>query len=287
MDCPMPVIPERCIRDGLFVLDFIVPKSIDLTVGEGKLTLYAYPASAGQDVTGVKTPIKVGAMEKNPGADLTGPSIDLFMGDTTFVDGGIVGRSSHIVAILKDENGIDISDFNPDNDITANLDDTLTLRINKYYLTDVDNSKRGKVVYPIDKIKPGHHRLTLSATDTYGNTSTTSIAFFVSEENGIDIEELLNYPNPVSSSTVVHFKHNRSGEDLEAMVTVYNQVGQPVMTSSYLVTNSAYQVDLPEWDATSANGTKLSGGLYLLKLSLRSVSDGSKIEKITKVIISN
>ncbi len=60
-----------------------------------------------------------------------------------------------------------------------------------------------------------------------------------------------------------------------------------LLNSTYQIPNSSYQVDLPQWDGTYDNGTKLSGGLYLLKLSLRSLLDGSKNEKITKVIISN
>ena len=103
----------------------------------------------------------------------------------------------------------------------------------------------------------------------------------------IQIEQWMNYPNPVTSSTTFRFKHDRSGEDLEAVITVYDRVGQPVVSSTYQVSASSYQVDLPPWDATASNGAKLAEGLYLIKLSLRSLTDGSKNEKITKVIISN
>jgi hypothetical protein len=219
--------------------------------------------------------------------DSNGPDIDLFMGDTTFINGGLAGKSSRIVAILSDENGINVSGFTPQNALTAILDDTLSFSLNRYYESDVDNVTRGKVNYPIDNLKAGAHLLTLKATDTFGNASSSTISFSVSEQNGIQIEKWFNYPNPVSSTTTFRFQHNRSGEDLEAMVTVYDPLGQPVANSTYQVNNSAYQVDLPTWDASSPNGTKLGPGLYLLKLSVRSLLDGSKNDKITKVIISN
>ena len=278
---------QSSINNGQFEFEFIVPKSIDLTVGQGKLALYAFPQGNGIDVTGVNASVKIGTSEKNTGSDTKGPAIELFMGDPTFVNGGIAGRNSRIIAVLSDENGINISNFTPQNSITATLDDTLSIVLNKYYQSDVDNFKRGEVNYPLDNIKPGQHKLVLRAYDTFGNGSTASIAFSVSDENGIQIEQWLNYPNPVSSSTTFCFKHNRSGEDLEAVVTVYNQVGQPIVTSTYQVTSSAYQVTLPAWDAATPGGTKLSPGLYLSKLSIRSLLDGSKNEKITKVIISN
>ena len=275
------------ILNGQFEIEFTIPKFIDQKVGVGKLSLYAFSESNKADVTGVNSTLKIGAQEKNPGADSKGPGIELYMGDSTFVNGGVAGRDSKIVAILSDENGINISDFDPKNGITAILDDTLSLLLNEYYQSDVDNFKRGNVNYPIDDIKPGQHQLTLRASDTFGNSASRSITFSVSDENGIQIEQWLNYPNPFSSSTTFHFRHNRSGEDLEAVVTVYDPLGHPVVSSTYQVNSSGYKVNLPEWDATSASGTKLSAGLYLVKLSLRSLLDGSKSEKITKFIISN
>ena len=279
---------QATIHNGQFEILFTIPKSIDLSVGLRKLSLYAFPPQGSSvDINGVNTSLKVGAIEKNPGADSKAPAIELYMGDSTFVNGGIAGRNSKIVAILSDENGINISNFDPQKNITATLDDTLSIILNEYYQSDIDNVKRGKVNYPLNDIKPGQHHLVLRASDTFGNSSTASITFSVSNENGIQIEQWLNYPNPVSSSTTFYFRHNRSGEDLEAVVTAYNQVGQPIVSGTYQVNSSPYKVVLPEWDATTAEGTKLSPGLYLLKLSVRSLLDGSKNEKITKVIISN
>ena len=278
---------QASIRDGQFEIEFIIPKSINPAVGSGKLSLYAFSETNGNDVTGIQAPVKIGSLEKLPGTDSKGPTIELYMGDTTFVDGGIASSNSRIVAILSDESGINISNFKPQNNITAVLDDTLTFMLNKYYQSDVDNPKRGKVSYPVDDIKPGLHHITLRASDTFSNTSSASISFTVSDQPGIQIEQWISYPNPVASSTTFHFKHNRSGEDLEAVVTVYDQVGQPMTSNTYLVNGSAYQVYLPVWDATTGSGTKLTAGLYLLKLSVRSLLDGSKNEKITKVIISN
>jgi hypothetical protein len=275
------------VQSGQFSLEFTLPKSIDPTVGIGKLSLYARDKSSGKDVTGSSAPLKIGSIEKHPGADTKGPDLELFMGDTTFVDGGVAGTNTRIVGILSDENGINVSPYVSANNIVATLDDTLVFTLNNYYQSEVGNAKRGKVSFPVDDLKPGPHHLTLRASDTYNNSSTASISFSVSDEKGIQIEQWLAYPNPVTTSATFHFKHNRSGEDIEAMVTIFDRLGHPVLTTTYQVNGSPYQVDLPAWDTTTPDGTKLAGGLYLLKLSVRSLLDGSKNEKITKVIISN
>ncbi len=278
---------QASVRNGAFEIEFTFPKEINPAVGLGKISLYASPSGNNADVIGVSTSVKIGALEQNPAIDTQGPTISLYMGDSTFTNGGIAGSDSRMVAILSDKSGINISEYNSQQVLRATLDDSLTFNLNSYYRSDVDNIARGKVSYPVYGLKPGQHHLTLSAFDTFGNGSTASIVFSVSDQSGIQIEQWLNYPNPVTSTTIFHFKHNRSGEDLEAVVTVYDQVGQPVLSSTYQITGSAYQVDLPPWDGTTGAGTKLSAGLYLSKLSVRSLLDGSKNEKITKVIISN
>ena len=278
---------QASIREGQFEIEFVIPKSIDLTVGAGKLSLYGYSSTNNRDAMGVNSSVKVGALEKNPESDSKNPNVELFMGDTTFQSGGFAGVNSRIVAILSDENGIDISNFNPPNDIIGILDDTLSIRLNEYYQADIDNYKRGKVNYPIYGLTPGWHALTLWATDTFGNTSSASITFFVTDQTGIQIEQWLNYPNPFSASTTFHFKHNRSGEDLEAAVTIFDRMGKVVLSNTYQIISSSYKVDLPTWDGSSFDGIKLSDGLYLMKLSVRSLLDGTKNEKIAKVIILN
>lgn len=278
---------QASVTQGDFEIEFILPKSIDPLVGPGKLSLYNFSKSAQKDGMGSRDILEIGSLEKNPGSDNSSPGIELFMGDTTFISGGLVNTSSRIVAILSDENGIDISNFNADNDIIATLDDTTTWHLNAYYQSDVDNFARGKVNYPIDGLKPGMHVLSLRATDTFGNSSTSSITFYVSDQSGIQIEQWLNYPNPFSGSTVLHFKHNRSGEDLEAAVTIFDRMGKVILYNTYLIDTSAYQVDLPAWDGSTPDGTKLPEGLYLMKLAVRSLEDGSKNERIAKVILLN
>lgn len=278
---------QASIQQGHFDIEFIIPKSIDPVVGPGKVSLYAYSKESSEDGMGGETVLEIGSAEADPGTDSEKPVMELFMGDTTFVSGGLVSMSSRIVAILSDENGIDISNYDETNNITAILDDTLTIQLNDYYQADVDNYTRGKVDYPIDGLKPGLHTLVLRATDTFGNTSSTSITFYVSDQTGIQIEQWLNYPNPFSSSTIFHFKHNRSGEDLEAAVTIFDRMGKVVLYNTYQIGTSSYQVDLPSWDGTTPDGTKLPEGLYLMKLTVRSLLDGTKNERIAKVILLN
>jgi len=128
----------------------------------------------------------------------------------------------------------------------------------------------------------------VSASDTYSNRASERIDFVVSE-GGILISEFYNYPNPFSSlteSTILGFSHNRPGEDLDAVLVIYDLAGQLVDSRHYSIEESFSHVTLAEWDGAK-NGNKLMNGIYLGKLSVRSLLDGSKNEQITKLIIVN
>lgn len=278
---------QAYVHAGEFEMEFILPAGMDPFVGMGKVGAYASSDTQDQEGIGAMTNVKTGSTEPDPATDNDGPMIELFMGDTTFISGGLTGASSRIIAILTDDSGIDISNFQPLNDLRAVLDDTLTINMNAYYTADAGTYGRGKVDYGIDGLAPGLHMLKLHATDVYGNTSFASITFIVSDAAGIQIEQWLNYPNPFTGSTVFHFKHNRPGEDLEAAVMIFDRMGKVVLYNNYLVGASTYKVDLPPWDGTSADGNKLAEGLYLMKLSVRSLLDGTKNERVAKVILLN
>jgi hypothetical protein len=104
------------------------------------------------------------------------------------------------------------------------------------------------------------------------------------------ISDFYNYPNPFASltrTTILGFTHNRPGEDLDAELSIFDLTGQLVDARHYTVTGSFSHVTLAEWDGANSTGNKLMNGIYLGKLSVRSLLDGSKNEQITKLIIVN
>jgi hypothetical protein len=68
---------------------------------------------------------------------------------------------------------------------------------------------------------------------------------------------------------------------------VYSLTGQWVFSEEYSIPESQYQVSLPEWNAVDSNGRKLGNGLYVIRLFVRSESDGSNAEKSAKIILTN
>jgi hypothetical protein len=209
------------------------------------------------------------------------------LGDTTYVAGGVVGPNTNLVARLFDESGLNTTSFIPTNNMVALLDNQYRFVVNDYYISEKDNYKKGLLIYPLDTLKKGRHSLSLTVSDTHNNTSTKTIEFVVSDGNQIQISEFYNFPNPVTESTSFRFTHSRPGEDLVATIVVYNSQGQIVHSQEHDVKESQYQVTLDEWNGENPDGRKLSNGLYIARLFVRSETDGSNNELASRLIIMN
>ncbi len=277
---------KTSVSQGSFQIEFIMPKNIPDEKITGKFNAFA-SSEQGEFANGHELNSLIGGLESNPLPDNTPPEIELFLGDTTFIPGGTVGPSTKIVALLTDESGINISSNPTGNEIVATIDDQPGFILNDYYSADSDTFKKGSLIFPVDGLEKGTHTLTLSVSDTYNNSKAASVNFVVTDGVQIEIEEFSNYPNPFYESTTLEFTHTRPGEDLEAFLIIYDLAGKELLSQSYEVISSQYRVTLSDWDGKSSTGTKLGQGVYLGKLSVRSLLDGSKNEQFTKLIILN
>lgn len=276
---------KASVKNGVFEFRFVVPKNIAYQVATGKLSLYARDSAQNLTASGYSKSFDIGLSESNPEVDNTPPGIALYVGDTTFISGGIANPNTKLVARLSDEHGINISGYGIGNSLTAILDGE-SFTLNDFYVADIDDYTRGTVTFPLENLKPGRHMLTLKAWDTYNNPAQATIEFLVTESENLIIESFVNYPNPFPISTKLWFTHNRSGDDLEGTLVLYDVAGHVLHTYQFSVLSSSYQVDLLELIPGVNFPKNQSGGLYFARLSVRSVTNGSKNEQVTKLILS-
>jgi hypothetical protein len=277
---------KTVVSQGDFEISFVMPKNTPENLVTGKVSAFASTKNT-EYAGGASLNSFIGGLEENPPVDNTPPSIRLFLGDTTFVNGGKVGPNTKIVALLSDNSGINISSAPTGNDITAAVDEGDPVILNTYYEAKSGTYKNGSLIYPLDGLETGKHTLTLSASDSYNNRATATVDFVVTDGTDIQIEEFINYPNPFYESTTLEFTHSRPGDDLEAFLSIYDTTGKLIANQQYEILASQYRVTLSVWDGKSADGAKLARGLYIGRLSVRSLLDGSKNEQITKLIILN
>ncbi len=279
---------KATVKDGQFTFNFVMPKNIAYQIERGKFSFYAFDLTTGRDAKGVSTLLKIGGSEKNVTGDVTPPRISLYLGDTTFVAGGITTPNTHLIASLSDENGINISGYGIGNSIIALIDNSSeNFVLNDYYVTEMDTYTKGSIKFPILDLAPGRHTLTVKAWDVYNNPAQATIDFLVTDGEALEIESFGNYPNPFQHNTSLFFTHNRSGDDIEAQLFIYTLAGELIHRAEISIVESEYHVKLMELSILEESGKKLSPGLYLARLIVRSLTNGSKNEQVTKLIVLN
>lgn len=275
------------VVNGKFEFSFIVPQDIQIPVGNARISFYAKRNNPIlEDQTGYNSQIRVGGVNIAAPSDTTPPKLRLYMNDTNFVSGGITNESPIFLAFLEDENGINTAS-GIGHDIVAILDgDEINPYIlNDYYETETDNYKKGKVTYPFRDLAPGLHTILFKAWDVYNNLITGEIQFIVIGNGDLELEHVLNYPNPFVSYTEFWFNHNRPFEPLDVQVQILTITGKLVKTINQTVVNEGFNSRDVKWDGKDDFGDRIGKGVYVYKLTVKSSVTGKKTEKIEKLVI--
>ena len=280
---------QASVVNGQFEFSFIIPRDIQIAEGNGKVSFYAKEDNELIDQTGSDLTVKIGGINPNASEDNIGPTISLFMNDESFISGGITNENPTLLVKLFDLNGINtIGGVGHDILATIDGDDANAFNLNDYYTANQDDFQTGKVIYPFRDLESGEHTLKLKAWDVYNNASESEIRFVVYNENdGLKIDHVLNYPNPFINYTEFWFNHN-SSEPLDIMVQIFTISGKLIKTIKGQSTGdgketSALSRDLT-WDGTDDFGDFIGKGVYIYKLSVRSIATGSTASKFEKLV---
>jgi len=273
------------VENGKFVFEFVTPKDIKVAFGNGKLSLYA--SNNKIDKAGYNFDVVVGGINPNAPEDVIGPSVQLYMNDLNFVDGGNTNESPVFIAVLEDESGINTSITAVDHDIVAILDGDQNnpIILNDYYETDLNTYKKGQVSYPFRNLSPGLHIITLKVWDTYNNLSESTFTFFVVDDSDLVLSNVLNYPNPFISHTEFWFNHNKPNQLLNVQVQIFTVSGKLVKTINEIVQSEGNLSRSIAWNGLDDFGSKIGKGVYVYKLKVSTVDSNIKAEKIEKLVI--
>jgi hypothetical protein len=273
------------VAAGQFELNFVAPEITEANPSVGRIIAYALSDDDTPREAIGNGNVNIG-ITNNSLTDTQPPRLELFMNDTTFINGGITNENPYLVAMLEDNIAIDASG-NPDRPIQAILDGDTTFIVTSYFQNETNKSNKGRISFQLFGLTGGSHQITLTAFDVSGNQTTASVTFIVEGQNSLVVSKAFGWPNPFKDQVKIGFYHNRSGEDLVGALTICNTMGQPVHHFEFEAPSSPFSTQIMEWDGTNPDGSKLPTGLYILRLSVRSLLDGSKSEVFGKLILSN
>lgn len=272
------------VKNGHFTFSFYVPKDIDYSFGNGKISYYA--RGSNRDAAGSFTDFIIGGTDTNGLNDKEGPVIELYLNDENFVDGGIVNPNPVLIAKIKDNYGINTTGNGIGHDLTAILDGEADAQIvlNDYYETEKDSFNTGTVRYALSDLKEGKHTVKVRAWDINNNPSEKELSFEVLSDKKFELSHVLNYPNPFTTHTEFFFEHNQNGGMFDIQVQIYTISGKLVRTihsSQYMEGNRCTGIP---WDGLDDYGDKIGKGVYMYRLRVRN-QNNEIAEKIEKLVI--
>jgi len=275
---------KSTVSSGQFTFEFIVPKDIDYSFGNGKMSLFFYNQST--DCASADTRFVVGGVDPNGLSDNVGPEVTMHLNNENFVSGGITNETPIFFANLFDENGINAVGNGIGHDITLILDNNSSqpFILNDYYESELDTYQSGAVRFQLPKMAPGPHTLTFKVWDVNNNSSESVLEFIVVEGADVDLRHVLNYPNPFTTYTEFFFEHNQAGTDLEVQIQIFTISGKIVKTINENMMNCGFRTQGVPWDGRDDFGDQLARGTYVYRVSVNT-PDGTQAEKFEKLVL--
>ena len=278
---------KSTVVNGQFNFSFIVPRDIDYSFGKGKISYYL--ANENEEGNGHFFNFYVGGTDSSASNDNAPPVIDLFLNDTTFVEGGLTNDEPLLIAFISDNFGINTSGAGIGRNITVTIDDDYanSVVINDAYEANLNSYNSGSIEYQLNQLSPGQHKLTLKVWDVNNNSSEKSITFEVKSSEEIKLGRVFNYPNPFSTSTNFHFEHNQYVEQIDVFIKIFTISGKVVKTLEKSIPgNQNLPLNSIAWDGKDEFGDDLGRGVYLYEITIRN-PEGKTDKKIEKLVLLN
>lgn len=270
--------------NGRFRFSFIVPRDINYSFGNGKISYYAHDDES--DMTGSTTDIVVGGFSGEAVSDTKGPEIRLYMNDTLFRDGGMTSSSPVLIAVIEDKGGINTSGSGIGHDITGFPDGqrNSSVVLNSYFVNDIDNYSKGRVTYSLSSLEKGRHSFTVKAWDNFNNSSEETIHFMVGPDEKFVLTDLFNYPNPFSAETKITGQLNRPGTVCDAGIRIFSLDGKLIREIRTTIPVNGFVLPPVTWDGTDESGNRVAKGMYMYVVTL-TTGDGETCRASGRMII--
>jgi len=276
---------KATVRNGKFSFQFVVPLDVSYDDGSAKISLYV--ESGTTDGAGCYSEIYAGGSDANSLVDDAPPELELFMNDTKFIDGGMVGSDPVLLVETFDETGLNTTGNGIGHELTAILDQNSNdpIVLNEYYESAQDDYRSGVIRYPFNALPEGTHDVEVKIWDVANNSASGKINFVVTDDANAALGHVVNYPNPFTTSTKFMIEHNLNDRPLRLKVKIYTVSGRLVKTleEAFYATGNLY-CDM-EWDGLDDYGNTLGRGVYIYHVSITDESTGQKVNRFERMVV--
>jgi hypothetical protein len=242
-----------------------------------------YAWGNGVDGIGYTENVRIRGTDTTAAVDTTGPEIRVYLDSDSFRPGDVVKPEAVLYVELYDESGINTSTAGIGHRLQATLStQEQPIDLTEYYRGTLDTYQSGSVVYPFTSLPEGRHTLTLRAWDIHNNSTRVDTYFDVRVGSDAALFNVLNFPNPFSSTTVFTFQRN-TFDPVDVEIKVYTLAGRLIKTLELPMVADRF-VQIP-WDGRDQDGSELANGVYFYKVITRSLDRSQSNEVLGKLTV--
>ncbi len=183
---------SNSVKNGVFSFTFTVPKDISYADENGQMLIYAINDEGTVLAHGENDNFSMGGGENLPN-DGVGPQIYCFLENESFSDGATVGTEPYFYAMLKDDDGINVSGNGIGHDVELIIDSRLsyTYNLNNRFEYSFGDYTTGTVEYTLPQLNAGKHHMLFRAWDVLNNSSIVEYDFYVADRGTAGIDDVL------------------------------------------------------------------------------------------------
>ncbi|MBK8621782.1 MAG: hypothetical protein IPN79_08470 [Saprospiraceae bacterium] len=230
----------------------------------------------------------IGKQEFEVMPDKFNPFLDVYFDGQKILDGDIVSSNPEIKLILKDQNSfISLDDpelFSIKIDTGRNQIKEIPMNSTDLTFTAPTSPEESAVMTYHPSFSSGEYKLMVQAKDASGNFAGNNekvISFRVIEEESVT--NVLNYPNPFSTSTQFVFTLTGSEVPQDFTIRIFTITGKLIREISKEELGPL-RIGLNrtqfKWDGTDEFGQKLANGVYLYKAFIQN-SNGETFKNLS------
>jgi hypothetical protein len=270
------------ITGGVFDFTFIPPLDIGFGGNGARISFYAILDSL--DAIGVIDSIAVSDAVAAT-TDSIGPVMSAsFSGKPLEPGGNVIQTGELLNLVLTDSSGINLTD-GIGHGITLQIDDDANSvrNLTELFQYNQDDYKSGSLDYTLDSLDAGLHRFKIKAWDNANNSSSLEFTAEITTSAELAIQDLLNYPNPMSERT--NFSFSITQPVSRFSLEIFTLSGRRINGFDRYALAPAYYDDIV-WDGRDAYGDRVATGVYVYKATAVPAS-GGQVEEFGKVILIN
>jgi len=255
------------VTNGMFKIDFLLP--LQMTTPTCPLKIVMATTDTNKVAVAILDSIYVKYSSNVHSNDTTGPSINAFLNEPLFKQGGWALPNSTLYMHLVDSSGIQTSGNALGQDLVVYIDQNpVPIVLNNYFIASVDSYTTGDVMYALPTLSEGLHKCVVKAWDLLGNSNSTSMTFEVPAAQPLRFKNPINYPNPFTNKSRFSFETNKLDNKETYSFEIIDLAGNILYQNNNPITigNRVYF----DWNAQTLSGLSIGHGTYWYRFIINS-----------------